>query len=384
MSTTILILGGGTGGIICAHELINKCDNDGTVNPARILLFEKEKENIFSPSLLWLMVGKRKPKQVYRNTAALSGNGVEVVLGKIEKINPEKISVTVDHKEHHGDYMVISLGTGYSEEHELSRYGCNFYTLQGAAAFHSNLEKFKGGKIVVLVSSLPFKCPAAPYEAAMLIESAIRKKGLRDKTEIILTTPEPQPMPVAGKALGESVKEMLRAKNIQYFSEHQLVSASNKTLTFNNGKTIKYDLLAYTPKHQCAEVICQSPLTGKSGWVEVNRSTMETQFPNVYAIGDNTFIPLESGKPLPKAGVFAHYQAEVVAHNIAQKIAGRNTFKTFNGDGFCFLEIGDGKAGFAGGNFYTSPAPAIKLKKPGYFLHWGKVLFEKYWWFKHF
>ncbi len=218
----------------------------------------------------------------------------------------------------------------------------------------------------------------------MLIESAIRKKGLRDKTEIILLTPELQPMPVAGKELGKSVQEMLKFKNIQYFPEHQLIAASDRTLTFANGKVFEYDLLAYTPIHQCAEVIRESPLMGKSGWIEVNRNTMETQFPNVYAIGDNTFIPLESGKPLPKAGVFAHYQAEVVAHNIAQKIFGRNKFKAFNGDGQCFIETGDGKAGFAGGNFYASPAPVIKLRRPGYLWHWEKVAFEKYWWLKHF
>jgi sulfide:quinone oxidoreductase len=90
------------------------------------------------------------------------------------------------------------------------------------------------------------------------------------------------------------------------------------------------------------------------------------------------------GKPLPKAGVFAHYQAETVAHNIAQKIAGKTPEKTFNGDGQCFLELGEGKAGYAGGNFYGSPLPNVKMKKPGYFWHWMKVWFEKYWFYKHF
>jgi len=177
---------------------------------------------------------------------------------------------------------------------------------------------------------------------------------------------------------------MVEMKGIKFFPEYQLTAATENTLTFNNGKTTKYDLLTFTPKHQCPTVISKTDLVGKSGWIEVHRNTMETQFPNVYAIGDITFIPLEVGKPLPKAGVFAHYQAETVAHNIAQKIRGKHQFKTFNGDGQCFVEIGNGKAGYASGDFYGSPLPIVKMKKPGYFWHWSKVWFEKNWWYKYF
>ena len=379
MSKTILVLGAGTGGIITAKEL---CKKIGT--KTKILLFEKEEKNVFAPSLLWLMVGKRKPKQVYRNTRKIAGAGIKVVIGEIEKINPDQISVTVKGQEHKGDYMVVSLGVEHITEHNLNNFGHDFYTLDGATKFNEQLQNFNGGKIAVLVQSLPFKCPAAPYEAAMLIESFIRKKRLNSKTEVSLYVPEPGPMGVAGKELSGAVRQMVEMKGIKYFPEHQLASATKNTLTFNNGKTAEYDLMTFTPKHQCPLVIKETALVGKSGWIEVNRNTMETNFPNVYAIGDITFIPLEMGKPLPKAGVFAHYQAEAVAYNIAQKIVGKAPDKTFNGDGQCFLEMGDGKAGYAGGNFYGSPLPDVKMKTPGFFWHWTKVWFEKYWFFKYF
>lgn len=379
MSKTILVLGAGTGGIITAKELSEKVGGN-----AKILVFEKEEKNVFAPSLLWLMVGKRKPEQVYRKTDKLSGRGIEVIIGEIEKVNPEQITITVKGREYKGDYMVISLGVEQITEHGLNDYGHDFYTLQGATTFSQELQQFKGGKIAVLVSSLPFKCPAAPYEAAMLVESFIRKKGLRGKTEISLFVPEPGPMGVAGKELSGAVRQIVESKGINYFPEHQLITSNEGSLTFGNGKNADYDLLAYTPKHQCPSVIRDTTLIGKSGWIEVDRNTMETAFPNVYAIGDITFIPLELGKPLPKAGVFAHYQAEVVAHTISQKIEGKKPDKIFNGEGQCFLELGNGKAGYAGGNFYGSPLPVVKLKKPGYFWHWTKVWFEKYWFYKYF
>lgn len=384
MEQTILILGAGSGGIITAKELSKNLKHRVTPNNVKIILFEKEEKNVFEPSLLWLMVGKRKAKQVYRDTLKLADANIEVVLGKIENVNPENKTVTVNNKEYKGDYIVVSLGVEQAQIQNLNNLGHDFYTVEGATTFSEKLKNFKGGKIAVLVPSLPFKCPAAPYEAAMLVSSFIRKKGLSNKTEISLYSPELGPMGVAGKELSGAVREMVEMKGIKYFPEHQFIAATNNTLSFENGKTYEYNLLTFTPKHICPTVISKSLLKGKSGWIEVNKNTLETSFPNVYAIGDNTFIPLEMGKPLPKAGVFAHYQAETVAHNIAQKVIGGNDFKTFNGEGQCFLEMGNGKAGYAGGNFYGSPLPIVKMKKPGYFWHWTKVWFEKYWFFKYF
>ena len=119
-----------------------------------------------------------------------------------------------------------------------------------------------------------------------------------------------------------------------------------------------------------------SGLTGESGWVPVDRNTLATKFPGVYAIGDVTGIPLAIGKPLPKAGVFAHAQAEVVAHNIAAAIHGGGAPRVFDGYGTCFVEIGDGRAGVGSGNFYAEPKPRVALKPPGRWLHLGKVLYE--------
>jgi sulfide:quinone oxidoreductase len=131
-------------------------------------------------------------------------------------------------------------------------------------------------------------------------------------------------------------------------------------------------------------VVIDGGLTGESGWVPVNRDSLETKFPGIYAIGDVTGIPLSMGKPLPKAGVFAHGEGEIVANNLIVKIAGKGAPEMFDGHGECFIETGDGKAGFGHGNFFAEPAPQIKLNKPSRILHLGKVAYEKYWLFKWF
>ena len=138
------------------------------------------------------------------------------------------------------------------------------------------------------------------------------------------------------------------------------------------------------PPHVAPKVVREAGLIGESGWIPVDKQTLATKIPGVFAVGDVTGIKLSVGKPLPKAGVIAHHEAEVVANNLVHEITGKGSPSVFTGNGACFLETGDGKAGFGTGNFYAEPRPEIKLKPPGQILHWGKVIYEKYWLYKWF
>ena len=102
-----------------------------------------------------------------------------------------------------GDYLVIALGAEYAPETipGLAQAGHNFYTLAGAESLREARMNFRTGRLVVLVSGVPFKCPAAPYEAAMLLESDLRRRGARDRTSVGLYSPEPGPMGVAAMAI---------------------------------------------------------------------------------------------------------------------------------------------------------------------------------------
>lgn len=377
-SKTVLILGGGIGGIVTANTLRKLLGKEH-----RVIIVEQDLDHRFTPSFLWLMTGLRKPEKISRNLSSLNRKGIEVVKGEITRIDPEKKSVVVGDKRLSGDFIVVSLGVRLipNSVPGLEKVGFNFYSLEGAQGLRDAWRDFQGGNLVVLITSLPYKCPAAPYEAAMLLEYDCRKRKIRDNVNISLYAAEPGPMGVAGKELSAAVRQIVEDKGIRYYPEHQLISVDQggKTLHFANGTTAHFDLLAYVPTHVAPQVVKDAKLTGESGWVFVNRNTLETKFPEVYAIGDITGIPLALGKPLPKAGVFAHYQAEVVANNIAVDITGNGRKKQFNGDGECFIELGDGKAGFARGNFYAEPLPDVKMYKPGRHWHAGKVLFEKDW-----
>lgn len=381
---TVFVLGGGIGGIVAATRLRQMLPREH-----RVVLVERESRHVFAPSFLWIMIGQRSAEQISRPVATLAKLGIELIQGTIERIDPTARTIRVDGKELSGDYVVIALGADLAPETipGLSQAGHNFYTLSGAASLRDAMLKVQSGRIVVLVSAMPFKCPGAPNEAAMLLEYDCRKRGVRDRVQIDLHTAEPGPMPVAGSVVSGALRQMIESKGIGYHPDHAVtaVDPAQRRIRFANGATADFDLLAYIPPHRAPQVVRDAGLCADGGWVPVDRGTLETKFPGVYAIGDVTGIMLTSiNKPLPKAGVFAHNEAEVVAHNIARAITGKGAERRFTGDGACFLESGDGRAAFGSGNFYADPAPQIRLRQPSMMLHLGKVAYEKFWLFRWF
>ena len=375
---TVLVLGGGVGGLVATTRLRQRLAPEN-----RIVLIDREPQHLFQPSLLWIAVGRRAPDRVVRPLERLRRKGIEVVTGEITGIDPVERTVIVDGRALTGDAMIIALGAELAPEMiaGLAAAGHNAYTMDGAVTFRHALDTFSGGRIVVLTAAPAYKCPAAPYEAAMLIEAALRKRHIRDRVQVDLYAAEPGPMGVAGPEVSRAVRQLVESKGIAYHPEHQVTAADPEAqrLAFANGVTAQFDLLLYVPPHRCPGVVRQAGLTNESGWVPANRRTFETQFPMVYAIGDVTSVPLAMGKPLPKAGVFAHHEAEVVAANLAQAWNGGGAARTFDGHGQCFLEAGDGRAGLGAGDFYAEPTPQITLHRPSRFWHWGKVLYERRW-----
>lgn len=383
MGKTVMVLGGGIGGVVAASRLRKLLGREH-----RVLLVERETDHLFQPSLLWLMLGWRSPEQIVRPIARLARRGIEVMRGNVERIDPAGRAVLVSGRELTADHLVIALGADLAPETipGLTKAGHNFYTLAGATGLREALATFRVGRIAVLVSAMPFKCPAAPYEAAMLLEYGVRQRGVRDTVSIDLYTPEPGPMPVAGPEVSKQVQQMVESKGIGVHTEHAVksIDPAARRIEFANGASANFDLLAYVPPHRAPAVVKDAGLTGPSGWATVDRATLATSFPGVYAIGDVTGIPLAIGKPLPKAGVFAHGEAEVVAENIAAEIINETPGARFTGHGECFVETGDGRAGYGSGNFYAEPAPRVTLRYPSRWLHLGKLAYEKFWLFRWF
>jgi sulfide:quinone oxidoreductase len=374
----VVILGGGVGGLVAANLLRDKLSDQ-----ADITLIERKKVFEFPPSYPWVMLGQRRPDQAQRPLSSLSRKGIRVVTGEVSNIDLENHQVAAGGSKIAYDYLILALGAEYAPAgiHGLADFSHHVYDLASAVRLHQALVAFDGGTVAVGVSRLPFKCPAAPYETALLIDHQLRARGLENKFRIRFFTPEGIPLPSAGPDIGNHALAFLNARGIESTFKAKLAEVKAGEATFEDGSTIRFDLLIAVPPHTCPPVVREAGLTDETGWVPVDPTTMRTKHSNVYAIGDVSSVPTPSGfvPYLPKAGVFAHGQAEVVANNISVEIKGRGKTKAWDGAGACFLMTGGAQAAFVKGIWFTTPRPEVKFSPPSRTSYMQRVLFEKYW-----
>ena len=349
----------------------------------QVTVVDRESNFSFGASWLHLMTGEKRLNEIVAGRERLKEKEIKFLKAEVSAIDCEKSKVQTSEGDLTYEYLIVALGAKLAPERIKGLPEAEYYHMylpQEALRLQKALASFSGGKIALVIGSTPFKCPAAPYEAAMLIEWFLKKKELRGKSEIEVYTPEPFPLPVAGPEVGDKVIEILKEKQINYNSQMQVeeVKGDSKQVLFSNGQKADYDLLVLIPPHLCPEVVSRSGLTDESGWIPVNGKTLETRFQNVFALGDVASIKLPVGKPLPKAASFALGQAEVVAFNLAAQLLGVST-KVWEGNGECYLEMGGNQAAYGVGNFYARPGPVVNFQKPSEAYSRLKELWIQYW-----
>jgi sulfide:quinone oxidoreductase len=367
------------GGLVAAHRLRRRLPKSD-----RVVLVDRETQYRHAASYLWVLNGsRRRPDRLARPLARIRRHGIELELAEVTGIDVDKRRVETTAGGLSYDRLVVALGAQLAPDavSGFTDAAHNFYEVGGAITGHEALHGLSSGRVAILVSRMPYKCPAAPWEAALLSEGLLRRRGVRDRCSIDVYTPEPLPMPVAGPAMGQAVVNLLAQRGIGVHTGHQLdrVDAGKRSVVFADGSEAAYDVLLGIPAHQAPPVIAESSLAGPTGFVPVDPRTLATSAEGVYAIGDVASTPIAGGKFLPKAGVFAHAQGEIVADRIADELAGRTPTETFDGHGACYLETGDGRAAYATGNFYAADGPTVQLRSPARRWHLAKAAVERYW-----
>ena len=359
---SVLVLGGGIGGVTTATHLAERIGAEASVTLIdRHPTFYQCAHNM--ELLTRETTDARGPEG---RLTALAEEGIRFVQADVRRIDPTRRSVETSHGSFEADYLVVALGAELAPEQVpgFRDAAINLYEADGAARAGEALATLERGRVAVLIARTPFKCPAAPYEFALLTDSILRQRGVRRAVAVDVYTPEWQPMLAAGDKVGAEVVQLLTERSIGYHTEEMVlkVDGSARQLLFETNDA-EYDLLLGVPPHVAPPALRESGLTDTSGWVPVTAGTLQTRFPHVYTIGDAAAVRLHNGLFLPMAGVFAFQEGLVVAENIAAEIQGGKPTE-FTGEGFCYIDVGDGKAAFGSGNFLAAPAPRVTFAPP--------------------
>jgi sulfide:quinone oxidoreductase len=374
----ILILGGGVGGTLTANLLVKKLRSRIDRGEVEIVVVDATGEHVYQPGFMYIAMGGERAANLHRPERGLLDKRVTLIVGEVERIDEaDQVVILTDGLPLGYDQLVLATGSRIVPEaiEHFDTEAHHFYTAEAAARLRAALDRFDGGRIVIGIAGMPYKCPPAPLEVAFLLEAELRDRGLRGRTSIDFCSP-------IGRAFTiESVSEMatpiLEAKHIELhtFFNVESIDPARKVIESLEGEELGYDLLILVPPHKGQQFLMDSGLApAPGGWLPTDRHTLLVHGRNnVYALGDATDLPLS------KAGSTAHFEAPVVAERIAAVVevrapAGKHA--DYQGKVMCFFEIGDGKGTLLQFDYDHPPRPP----KPNQLWHLGKIVFNKTYW----
>jgi sulfide:quinone oxidoreductase len=362
----VLVLGAGFGGLELSTRL-----SDEFGDAHEVVLIDQGEGFVFGFSKLDVMFGKAQPAAVLHPYRDFAKPGVRFVQTTIRSIDPTAKRVETDAGPFAADVMVVALGADLrpSATPGLLEGGHEFYTVPGAFAVRDVLAAFSGGRVIVAVTSTPFKCPPAPSETALLLDDYLRERGIRDASDIDLVMPLGVPIPPS-PAASEALLGAFAERGIHWHAERLVteLDPARKVALLSGGGEMPYDLFLGVPVHRAPAVVEESALA-VDGWIPVNPATLETAFADVYAVGDVTSVGT------PKAGVFAEGQASVAAGQIIARLRGGASPPPYDGHGMCYIEFGSDRVGRVDVKFLSGASPVGQFDPPSAALAADKVEF---------
>jgi sulfide:quinone oxidoreductase len=384
----LLVLGGGTAGTMVVNRLRRALPR----REWQITVVDRDDDHRYQPGYLFLPFGTYTPDQVVRKRHAFIADGIELVMGEVDHVDPDAETVLLaDGRALDYDYLVIATGTSPRPDQTPGMLGrqwrrsiFDFYTYDGAVALSAALPAFDHGRLVVHVTEMPVKCPVAPLEFTFLVDAWLRERGMRDRVELVYVTPLSGAFtqPIASDQLGAMLEERKILLEPDFMVER--VDDERKLLVSFDEREVPFDLLVTIPLNMGADFIARSGLGDELNYVCVDKHTLRsTTHDNIFAVGDASDIPAS------KAGSVAHFSVEVFVDNFLQLIRGQRVTGSFDGHANCFVETGDGKALLIDFNYDTQPLPGkyplpvvgpLSLLKETRANHLGKLAFRWVYW----
>ncbi len=368
----ILIVGGGMGGTILANNLARRLKNELKTNKARLTLLSASEKHMYQPGLLYVALGRMSPDELYRDQASLLEPEIEFHVDPVEEFQLAKNQVKAKSGKTY-DYDLIAIATGSRPVTEeipgLAENSINVYTEEAALKFFKTISQFQGGRVVISVG-VPHKCPMVPPEVTFCLYDYFKDRGILDKVQFHYTYPIGRLHslePVSKWMQGEFNQRGITTETLFNMKE---VDGAKKVVRSEEGSEAKYDLLVAVPAHKGMPVVEKNNL-GKGGWIPVDRHRLTIEgYKNAFALGDTTNIPIS------KAGSTAHFEAEVLAENIASLVKIGSPVRDYDGKVFCFIEAGKDRATYAMFNYNNPPDP----KPPTKSVHWFKMAYNQLYW----
>jgi len=353
----VLILGGGFGGLSAANEIRKSLPS----TQVKITVVDKKNWFMIGFAKLWIIKGTRTFENSTGLLTGLAKKEIDFLNEEIFQIDLENKNVKTTTKNLSYDFLIIAMGAALAPEKisGLTENGMNLYDYKHSEQIHDKIKELKSGTIAISIMGMPYKCPPAPFEASLIIDSMLREAGNRDSVQIHCYSPAPITLPAAGPEISKQILDLISSEKIIFHNSCKIKSVEPNKLIFQESEA-NFDLLLAVPPHVEPNVIYESGLAKEDSFIPIDRDC-KTSYENVYAIGDVTSLKVTDTMAVPKAGVFAEGEGLTVAQNIISKIQSQEESALFDGKGGCFIESGRDTASVIEIDMFSGPKPSTKL-----------------------
>ena len=391
----IVIMGAGIGGMAMAYEMRAKARKED-----RVTVVSNSRKFHFVPSNPWLAVDWRKRNELELEIEPLlKKSKIDFVPVGVKRVHPEENSLELDDGNRLAyDILVIATGPRLAFD-EIEGFGPAGYTQSVCHIDHAMHAQGEWGKFVadpgpiVVGAAQGASCFGPAYEFAMIMETDLRRRKIRDRVPMTFVTSEPYIGHLGLGGVGDSkgmMESILREKHIKWICNAKVskVEPGKMFVTEHDedGKPkkdhelpFKYSMLL--PAFKGVEAVFGiEGLTNPRGFILIDAHQRNPKYQNIFAVGVCVAIPPVEVTPIPtgtpKTGYMIESMVTATAHNIAEVLAGREPKEKATWNAVCLADFGDSGAAFVA--LPQIPPRNVNWFSKGKWVHLAKIAYEKY------
>ena len=391
----IVILGAGIGGMPMAFEMREHARSED-----RITVISDTPTFHFMPSNPWVAVNWRTRRDIELPIEPiLKKKKIDFIPVGAKRVHPQENRIELDDGRSIAyDYLVIATGPKLAFD-EVEGLGPNGHTqsvchVDHAVTSNENWQTFLKDPGPIVVGAVQgASCYGPAYEFAMIMETDLRRRKLRDRVPMTYVTAEPYIGHLGLGGVGDSrgmIESAFRDKHIKWICNAKVtkIEAGKMFVTEVNEDGIekkqhelpfKYSMMLPAFKGVDA-VFGIEGLTNPRGFILIDEYQRNPKFQNVFSVGVCVAIPPVEATPVPtgtpKTGYMIESMVTAAAYNIRALLDGREPDKQATWNAICLADFGDTGIAFAA--MPQIPPRNVNWFSEGKWVHLAKVAFEKY------
>ncbi len=391
----IIVLGAGLGGTIAAYEI-----RAATKGRAEVMVVSDTDDYWFVPSNPWVAVRWREPDSIRVHLPpVMKKRGIGFTNVGCTRVHPAENRLDLgDGTMMTYDYLVIATGPELAFD-EVKGLGPDGYTVSVCRTDHAShaaddFDAFCANpRPIVVGAAQGASCFGPAYEFALILDTELRKRKIRDQVPMTFVTSEPYIGHLGLDGVGDTkglLEAEMRNRHIKWVTNARITGVDEGMMhveevaddgTVKKVHDLPFGYSMILPAFRGVKAVYGiAGLTNPRGFILADKHQRNPNFTNIYSLGVCVAIPPIGPTPVPvgvpKTGFMIESMVTAIAHNLSAELDGQEPVEIPSWNAICLADFGDGGVAFVAQP--QIPPRNVNWASQGKWVHLAKVGFEKY------